>query len=464
VRQSVNIIIHSCIAPKYTHNFLLVQQTNKQRNHLQISVSHKSQQTHSNTMSQLQRDEGAFSASESDDSFDESDIESTSGQHEGDAKMDTTQKDQVKEVEEMAKRETRNMRAWKAVVCITILAIATLVSAGTWIFLKSEEDSNYEDSYYEFANTIRNSVRVHKRDLFLTMRGCSDSISGVAIASNSQFPFVTVPTFEILGHSVRQQSGAEVLIFTPKVEADELASWQEYATANEEWYEESKQLAVSSSESSSVVSDFVPGNISAFIYDPSEDEEGENLIPANPPFYPIWQFSPPPFSPFALKANFAQLMDFGGYLKTVDIVREGVLGETFDERTLKQADHAAYHAQFLVSSDVESSAFKRPHAFFFQPVFREPFNDASEIVGTVNAMLPWDRYFANLLPEGIKGITGVLKNTCGQSFTYYLDGNKVRCAPFNYERGLMKILGTTLTLFPIFFSAGVLCWRGRPAR
>jgi hypothetical protein len=418
-------------------------------------------------MSQLQPDEGASSASGNDDS---SGIESTSGQYEGDAKMDTTQKDQVKEVEEMAKRETRIMHAWKVVVCLTILAIATLVSAGTWIFLKSEEDSNYEDGYYELANTIRNSVRVHKRDLFLTMRSCSDSISGAAIATNSEFPFVTVPTFEILGRSVRQQSGAEVLVFTPKVEADELTRWEEYATANEGWYEESKQLAVSSSESSSVLSDFEPGNISSIIYDPSSDEEGENLIPANPPFYPIWQFSPPPFSPFALKANFAQLLDFGGYLKTVNTVREGVFGDTFNERnylgesTLKPSDHAAYHAQFLVSSDVGSiNAFERPHAFFFQPVFREPFNDASEIVGTVNAMLPWDRYFANLLPEGIKGITGVLKNTCGQSVTYYFDGGKVSCTSFNYERGLMKILGTTLTVFPIF-SAGVLCWRGRPTR
>jgi hypothetical protein len=410
-------------------------------------------------MSKLQRRESASFASASD----ESDIRSTSGQHEGDAEIETTQKNHVNEVEEMAKTQTKYLRIWKVVVCITILAIATLVSTGTWIFLKNEEDSKYEDSYHELANTIRNAVRVHKRDLFLTMRSYSESISGAAIATNSEFPFVTVPTFEISGHSVRQQSGAEFLIFTPKVEADELTRWQEYAIANEGWYEESKQLAVSSSETSSILSDFVPGNISAFIYNPRD------VSPASPPFYPIWQFSPPPFSPRALKANFAQL-GFGDYLKTVDIVREGVFGETLDNSdlgdwTLKPSDHAAYHAQFLVSSDVElSSAFERPHAFFFQPVFREPYNDASEIVGTINAMLPWDRHFANLLPEGIKGITGVLKNTCGQSFTYYLDGNKVSCAPYKYERGLLKILGTTLTLFPIYFSTGVLCWRGRPAR
>jgi hypothetical protein len=388
-------------------------------------------------MSQLHEREGASSGSGSDDSFDDSDIMSTSGQHEGDAKMDTTQKDQIKEVEEMAKTQTSYLRIWKVVVCITILAMASLVSAGTWIFLKSEEDSNYEGSYYEFVNTIRNAIRVHKRDLFVTMRSCSNSISGAAIAANSTFPFVTVPTFEILGNSVRQQSGAEFLMFTPQVEADDLTRWEEYAIANEGWYEESKQLDVASSETSSVKSDFMPGNISAFIYNPIDVP----VSPANPPFYPIWQFTPPPFSPRILKANFAQL-GFGDSVNTVNAVREGVFGETFDtssslgDSTLKPSDHAAYHAQFLVSSDVELSPFDRPHAFFFEPVHREPFNDASEIVGLISALLPWDRYFANLLPIGVKGITGVLENTCGQSFTYFIDGRKVSCAPFNHEHSL----------------------------
>jgi hypothetical protein len=422
-----------------------------------------------NTMSQ-ERDDSVSFASDANDSFNESVNGSASTQHEGD-EMNTTQKDQVKEVQEMAKKETNNMRFWKAVVCLTILAIATVVSTGTWIFLKSEEDSNYEDSYTSFADTIRNAVQIHKRDLFLTIRGCSDSISGAAIATNSEFPFVTVPTFEIFGHSVRQQSGAEAIVYTPKVEVDELTRWQEYATVNEGWYEESKMLALSSGDNTLVQSDYVLGNISAVIYDPSQDQSG-NLIaapPANPPFYPMWQVSPPPFTPFPLKANLASYLNFVDNFKTVNIVREGVLGQTvigtnaLGESVLKQADHTAFHDQF-VSSDVEASAFERPHAFLFQPVFREAFNDTSDIVGTVNALVPWDRYFANLLPEGVKGITGVLQNTCGLSFTYYLDGNKVSCSQLENERAQsLEVVGKTLTLFPIF-STGVLCWRGRHAR
>jgi hypothetical protein len=376
------------------------------------------------------------------DSSDGSGMESSADANHLD-EMSTTEGDQVKEVEEMAKRETKNMRRWKVVVFLTILATATLVSTGSYIFLKDDEDSNFEESYNSFASTIGDAAEVHKINLFTTMRSFSNTVSASAIATNSEFPFVTVPTFEVLGESVRQQSGAELLIFTPKVEIDEVTRWQEYATANEWWYEESKQLAISSSEGSLVQSDFAPGSPLPFIYESFLDENGNpSVMPAvnNPPFYPLWQVSPPPFSPVLMKANIGVQPEFVSVSKAADIAREGVLGSTlfFDVYGLtglasKEEDHEAFHAKFMVSSDTES-AYNRPHAFFLQPIFREIYNDTSEIVGYINALFTWDRYFANLLPEGVKGITCVASNTCGQSFTYYLDGNGVSCAPFKYHQ------------------------------
>jgi hypothetical protein len=356
--------------------------------------------------------------------------------------METTQKDQVKEVEEMAKRETKNMRAWKCVVTLTVLLTALVVSTGTYIFLEGDEDSSFKDSYYSFANTIGDAAEVHTHNLFSIMRGFSSTISAAAIATNSEFPFVTVPTFEILAGVARQQSGAEVIMFTPKVEVDEVTRWQEYATANEGWYEESKQLALSSGEGTSVLSDYAPGRLIPFIFNTIADENGNSIpsAPRNPPFYPIWQFSPPPFSPFLIKANIGGLPELATISKAAEVARDGVLGTTtfsdpygFGTFAIKEKDHEAYHAQFLVSSDTES-AYHRPHVSFFQPIFRQIYNDTSEVVGDIIALVPWDRYFANLLPDGVKGITCVASNTCGQSFTYYLDGNSVSCSQLENER------------------------------
>jgi hypothetical protein len=206
--------------------------------------------------------------------------------------------------------------------------------------------------------------------------------------------------------------------------------------ANEGWYEESKKLAISSSEGTQLQSDFAPGTPLPFIYETTVDENGNpSVMPAvnDPPFYPIWQHSPPPFSPALIKANLP-----GVLLKAAGVAREGVLGDSFfsDPSGLtalasKEEDHRAFHA--LVSSDTES-AYDRPHVFFYQPVFGEIYDTKSEIVGYINALITWDGYFTNLLPEGVKGITCVASNTCGQSFTYYLDGKRVSCAPFKYRK------------------------------
>jgi hypothetical protein len=372
-------------------------------------------------------------------SVEDSSLGTSTGQANG---MDTTQKHQVKEVEEMAKKETRNMRAWKCVVTLTVITTALIVSGGTYVFLAIDEKDGFEESYYSYANTIGDAAEVHKRNLFSTMRSCSNSISVAATTTNSEFPFVTVPGFEVLGESVRQQSGAELLIFTPQVEIGEVSRWQEYATANEGWYEESKQLAISSSAGSVAQSAFAPGSPLPFIYNTIVDEDGKSSPgpPVNPPFYPIWQVSPPPFSPFLLKANIGGVPEFLSTLEAADMGKEGVMGSTFFSDLYgltglasKAEDHEAFHDKFMVSSDTES-AYNRPHAFFSQPVFREIYDDTSEVVGYINALVPWDIYFANLLPEGVKGIACVASNTCGQNFTYYLDGNKVSCSKIENER------------------------------
>jgi hypothetical protein len=86
----------------------------------------------------------------------------------------------------------------------------------------------------------------------------------------------------------------------------------------------------------------------------------------------------------------------------------------------------SYHTSLVDwVKDGSSSTYDHPHSLFMQPVFKTLNDESSEIVGFVNGVLPWDRYLNDLLPEGVKGITCVLKNSCGQSFTYTLNGNEV---------------------------------------
>jgi hypothetical protein len=64
-----------------------------------------------------------------------------------------------------------------------------------------------------------------------------------------------------------------------------------------------------------------------------------------------------------------------------------------------------------------------------QPVFPDNNANGGAMIGLLVSNLAFDSFVAHLLPRGVTGITAVLKNTCGQAYSYTLDGQMVRvCA------------------------------------
>ena len=49
-------------------------------------------------------------------------------------------------------------------------------------------------------------------------------------------------------------------------------------------------------------------------------------------------------------------------------------------------------------------------------------HDSSHLKGVVIAILPWDHYFENILPPEAHGVVVVMKDTCGDVFSYQVNG------------------------------------------
>jgi hypothetical protein len=99
------------------------------------------------------------------------------------------------------------------------------------------------------------------------------------------------------------------------------------------------------------------------------------------------------------------------------------LGDIVGSTVLKE-DHDVVHSEFVDEEDKGIGTFEHPHAIIMTPVF-ETLDKKSDIVAYLVGLLPFDRYLGDLLPEGVDGIAAILRNSCGQSFTYELDGNSV---------------------------------------
>ena len=70
-----------------------------------------------------------------------------------------------------------------------------------------------------------------------------------------------------------------------------------------------------------------------------------------------------------------------------------------------------------------------PHSLLIQPVFKglddctgSSCGASDEIGGLLVAVIPWDASLRNVLPKDVTGITVVMENTCGDVFSYQVDG------------------------------------------
>lgn len=60
--------------------------------------------------------------------------------------------------------------------------------------------------------------------------------------------------------------------------------------------------------------------------------------------------------------------------------------------------------------------------FAYRLIFEKPHDTTSPIVGVISNPFAWDRALLGLLPDSVYGIYTVIRNSCGQSYTYELNG------------------------------------------
>ena len=83
--------------------------------------------------------------------------------------------------------------------------------------------------------------------------------------------------------------------------------------------------------------------------------------------------------------------------------------------------HTALHGDKesgLISPSVQA------HGAVMKPVFKSL--GSKDIGGFVMGVVGFDSFLVDLLPNGIRGIRVLINNSCGDQFTYELDGNRVR--------------------------------------
>ncbi|CAB9520029.1 Receptor-type guanylate cyclase gcy [Seminavis robusta] len=333
-------------------------------------------------------------------------------------------RDEVREVHKVSRKDTRRVQMWRLATLLALVITGVAVTVSTYDHLKKAEQKNFATAFEQFARALGDAEVDHQRTMRRAYRTLAGAISSSAKAANATWPFYVLPRFEQYGHNVLSIAKTELIIIMNHVKDEERSLWEEWMEARyEKDITESYEIE-SFRKGPQVYDSFTPKGYSrsvrarlpngTMVTDKQRDD-----------YWCTVNFSPPPMSYRPVNYNMYPSGN-PGEINTIrsaeKIPNEFVLG-TFrltkgDGLVYTKEEHEAKH------SHLPGSSVLHPHTSFALTYHADPDDPTSEAVGFVYGLFAWDAAMQNLLPDNVRGIFAVLRNTCGQVETYRVDGSQ----------------------------------------
>ena len=239
---------------------------------------------------------------------------------------------------------------------------------------------------------------INAKNIFSTVLSMGTTISSYAEDSGKDFPFITIPHFAERGQVFLDISGARHVSLNFLVNNDEREKWEKFSVENQGWVQEGLDAQGKTVEA-------YP--ITPYIHKRDED----NFIVSDTvadKYSVVWQIAPAPEVPTVVNHN-AMSTEFFDIVELLEATKR----ETFSPILEEENEITAYVGI--------------PESYLVQPVFKEVTGETMNktLAGYINALLPWDNYFKNIIPDNSAPMHLVLKNTCGQVVTFEIIGPNV---------------------------------------
>lgn len=253
------------------------------------------------------------------------------------------------------------------------------------------------------------------RITFTGFKNLCEHVSTHAFTSNMTWPFVRIPHLEQYVGDALTLTGAEFAAFGHISRPEEVPAYLDFVGNNYlDMIKESHLIRYGN------LSLLQPEMYLPFIYDFSP--EGELYPMADLDEYMANFFSSPPqaingATNWGLKSFYAQAHEALKALpdETVVVLDQGHSIGTGEE-------WLSYHE--TLHSQLEGTHVDHPHYHIVRFVREIPNDPSSRPVAHAMMLVAWDSSLRNLLPSNVRGLHAVIKNNCGDVFTYRIDGTE----------------------------------------
>jgi hypothetical protein len=267
---------------------------------------------------------------------------------------------------------------------------------------------------------------------FSMLESFSKTVTSLALVSNASWPFVTLSHFEIRASDYLEMSGSQQIALAPIVNDANRENWEAFTVANREWIKggldleyvlqlslEKNDEAEGHNKEDRQRTTIAPGTnmegfsvlgtskpIQEFIWRHAPLTHRAVVETNKGPHVPIWQTYPAPRSSFVVNYNLLSSPEFQELINITFATRRAVLSKVINNFVLFG------NAQTV---DVD------PKSVVIQPVFKS-FEADAPVVAFLIVVIPWFIYFDHVLSAGASPVVCVLKNSCGEAFSYEIDG------------------------------------------
>jgi class 3 adenylate cyclase len=240
-------------------------------------------------------------------------------------------------------------------------------------------------------------------------------------------------------------TGVELIVFSPIVTDSNRAGWEEYAWTHQNWIDEDISYHPDYTVHPGtrwngrgplyqrryvpfLLTSFVSltGEITKRIYRYSEEMDHaaderrmRELTDYQEELYvPVWQLGPVPRNASIVNLDLLTHPSFKHLVTEALHVERSLLSDV--------ANLGFLHNQYGANHD------HLPRSYALIPIMND-FDEAAEVVGFITGELSWTTFFQDVLPSEVKGIVLEVVGSCGESFTFQVNGHQAAFLGYGFE-------------------------------
>ncbi|KAL7568107.1 hypothetical protein ACA910_019505 [Epithemia clementina (nom. ined.)] len=369
----------------------------------------------------------------------------------------------------LAQKETRIVHSLRLGVLLFLLLSAGGIVFAVYHYTTNMDQNQFEVAVHNYATKAIEALQVNTEGQLMAMDQFASQLTATAIATNSTWPFVTIPNFALLVCSTVAEIKALSMLANPVIMDNTREAWNAYVLTNgPSWLREelafqaaggyNQDISVMASNFSSSSPTVQEKNASASnaarhlqentivsgddkpqqevtisfgfgsdIFLPIVQGDGTLKFVSDQsgePYCPMYQNSPP--VPFLIQ-NYNMISANSGHRGPMlncifnhTAVTGGVLDVSRINANITKRITDSVLATWGRSDEVAVEG--DPVGYYYYPVHQDLFDKTSRVVSVLMLYVHWRQLFMNLLPPDAVGIVAVFENTCAQTFSYKISG------------------------------------------